>query len=358
MVDFHIGGAPEGFDAQIVADRVGKTDGPVLWVLRDAARMAASRDALGFFAPELPVLEFPAWDCVAYDRTSPSPEIGAQRVATLAALAKGFDRQAVILTTLNAMIQRVPPAEAITSNSFSARVGDRVDVEALRGYLARTGFSQCPMVVEPGDFAIRGGLIDIYPPGADGPIRLDFFGDILDGARQFDAASQRTTRTVDRLELAAAQEFVLDDASITRFRQNYRIAFGAAGTDDPLYEAISAGRKHQGMEHWLPFFHEKMATLLDYLPDVPVMLDDRFGASHDARWDAVSDQYEARVEALKARSGFETVYKPAEPDGLARPSGSASVTAAATDRAGCHRCGRSGWSQFCARAAVRRSQLV
>ncbi|MHA3916388.1 transcription-repair coupling factor [Halovulum sp. GXIMD14793] len=311
-----ISGAPEGFDARVVAARVAAAKGPVLWVVRDAARLAASRDALEFFAPDLPVLEFPAWDCVAYDRTSPSPDVTARRVATLAALAGGFDRPSVVLTTLNALVQRVPPADMIAGNSFSARVGERVDIDGLRNFLVCTGFSQCATAVDPGDFAIRGGLIDIYPPGSSAPVRLDFFGDVLDGAREFDPMTQRTTRSINRLDLAAAQEFILDEASITRFRQNYRLTFGAAGNDDPLYEAVSAGRKYQGMEHWLPFFHDGLDTLLDYLPKAQILLDDRFAASHEARWDAISEQYAARQEAMTTRSGLETVYKPVEPQAL------------------------------------------
>jgi transcription-repair coupling factor (superfamily II helicase) len=137
------------------------------------------------------------------------------------------------------------------------------------------GFSQTPTVTEPGDYAVRGGIIDIYPPGEAAPVRLDLFGDVLDGARRFDPATQRTTEKLDRVELAPVSEVILDEAAITRFRQNYRIEFGAAGTDDPLYEAVSAGRKHAGMEHWLPFFHDRLETLFDYLPGASVTLDDQ-----------------------------------------------------------------------------------
>jgi transcription-repair coupling factor (superfamily II helicase) len=127
-------------------------------------------------------------------------------------------------------------------------------VGRLRAYLARMGYAPVPTVSEAGEFAVRGGIIDIFPPGAAEPLRLDLFGDVLDGLRRFDPANQRSLGAVDRIELAPASEVILEEAAITRFRQNYRIAFGAAGSDDPLYEAVSAGRKHQGMEHWLAFF--------------------------------------------------------------------------------------------------------
>jgi transcription-repair coupling factor (superfamily II helicase) len=147
------------------------------------------------------------------------------------------------------------------------------------------GFSPVSTVAEPGDYAIRGGIVDIYPPGPGGPVRLDFFGDVLDGARRFDPVSQRTVEKLTQVEFAPVSEVVLDEAAITRFRQNYRVEFGAAGTDDPLYEAVSAGRKHQGMEHWLPFFHDRLETLFDYLPDAAVMLDDQVTPMRLARWE-------------------------------------------------------------------------
>ena len=183
--------------------------------------------------------------------------------------------------------------------AFTARVGDRIDEAALRNFLVRMGFSQAPTVTEPGDYAVRGGIIDIYPPGEGGPVRLDLFGDVLDGARRFDPATQRTTEKLTWSSLRPVTEVILDEAAITRFRQNYRIEFGAAGTDDPLYEAVSAGRKHQGMEHWLPFFHDRLETLFDYLPDAPVLLDDQITPARLARWEAIADQYDVRREALR-----------------------------------------------------------
>ncbi|HBN31977.1 MAG TPA: transcription-repair coupling factor, partial [Rhodobacteraceae bacterium] len=170
-----------------------------------------------------------------------------------------------------------------------------------------------PTVMEPGDYAIRGGLIDLYPPGETGPVRLDLFGDVLEAARRFDPETQRTVEKLDRVELAPVSEVILDEAAIQRFRQNYRHEFGAAGTDDPLYEAVSAGRKHQGIEHWAPYFHEHMETIFDYLPSATICLDDRTTPERLVRWDTIADQYDARREALKAKARLDSVYKPCPP---------------------------------------------
>ncbi len=311
-----VGGCPEGFDARYLAQTIGRHGGPVIHVARDDARLSALRASLRFFAPELPALTFPAWDCLPYDRISPNPATEAARMATLAALADGFDRPAAVLTTVNAVTQRVPACAVLRGASFTAAVGGRLDMAGFRGYLARMGFQQVPTVTEPGEFAVRGGIVDIFPPGPGGPVRLDLFGDVLETARRFDPETQRTIETVGRVELAPVSEVILDEASIQRFRTRYRETFGAAGTDDPLYEAVSAGRKHQGYEHWLPFYHERLETLLDYLPGAPVLLDEAFEAAHRARWEALSEQYDARASALRAKSKLGTVYKPSPPDEL------------------------------------------
>ena len=310
-----VSGAPEGYDARLILDEVAAR-GPVLHVARDDKRMAAMQSALRFFAPDMPVLVFPGWDCLPYDRVSPNADISAQRMATLAALVHGMPEQFVLLTTINAASQRVPARDLLREAAFSARVGERVDEAALRQFLVRMGFVQSPTVMEPGDYAVRGGIIDIYPPGDLGPVRLDLFGDVLDGARRFDPATQRTTEKLDVIELAPVSEVILDEASVTRFRQSYRLEFGAAGTDDPLYEAISAGRKHQGAEHWLAFFHERLETLFDYVPGATISLDDHITPSRLARWDSIADQYETRRLAMAHRSKMDTVYKPAPPEGL------------------------------------------
>jgi transcription-repair coupling factor (superfamily II helicase) len=308
-----VGGAPEGFDAQLILNEVAKSQTPVCHIARDANRLAAMQEALRLFAPDIPVFVFPGWDCLPYDRISPNADVSAARMACLAALVHGMPKQYVLLTTLNAATQRVPARQVLKSAAFAAHVGERVDETALRGFLVRMGFTQSPTVLEPGDYAIRGGIIDIYPPGDSGPVRLDMFGDVLDGIRKFDAATQMTTEKLDMIELSPVSEVILDEPAIRRFRQSYRIEFGAAGTDDPLYESVSAGKKYQGVDHWLPFFHEKLETLFDYIPDATLSMDDQCTPVRLARWESVEDQYETRKHALSQKGRMDTVYKPVPP---------------------------------------------
>lgn len=314
MSHITLSSAPEGYDAALVLAEFARA-GAVIHIARDDRRMAAMRAALAATDPRAVVLELPAWDCLPYDRVSPSPAILSQRMSTLAALAAGM-KDVILLTTLNAATQALPTREVLRQSSFVAQVGHRVDEAQLKGFLARMGFSPASTVAEVGDYAIRGGIIDIFPPGDGGPVRLDFFGDVLDGARRFDPVTQRTTEKLTAIEFAPMSEVILDAESIARFRQNYRVEFGAGGSDDPLYEAVSAGRKHQGMEHWLPFFHEKLEPIFDYLQHASVMLDEGITAQRLARIEGIADQYDARREAMTLKSKIDTVYKPCPPDGL------------------------------------------
>jgi transcription-repair coupling factor (superfamily II helicase) len=309
-----MGGAPEGFDAQLVLRELHAHGQPVVHIARDDKRMSAMAEALAFFAPDVPVIKFPAWDCLPYDRVSPNVDVAAARMATLAALVHNMPKGFVLLTTMNAATQRIPARHVLKEAAFRAEVGQRVDEAALRNFLVRMGFTQAPTVMEPGDYAIRGGIIDIFPPGHALPVRLDLFGDVLDGARRFEVATQRTTEKLELIELAPVSEVILDDAAIRRFRQNYRIEFGAARTDDPLYESVSAGCKHQGVEHWLPFFHNGLETLFDYLPKATITVDDQVTAARLSRWDTIVDQYETRKIAMDQKSRIDTVYKPISPE--------------------------------------------
>jgi len=312
-------GVPEGFDALVLARLVREGARAHVHVAQDEARMESIAEALSFFAPEVPVLKFPAWDCLPYDRVSPRTEILAERMAVLSTLAHLQNKGAlIVLTTVNAVLQRVPAREAVAKNAFAAHVGNDLNLEALTVFLDHNGYARASTVREPGDFAIRGGIVDLFAPGADEPLRLDLFGDTLDSIRSFDPETQRTTGQRDHIALVPANEVILDDEAIQRFRRGYVTAFGATSGDDPLYEAISAGRKYQGMEHWLPLFHESLETLFDYLPDAGLSFDHLADEAHAERLKLIADYYDARheIDEGKASAMAAPTYKPLPPDQL------------------------------------------
>jgi transcription-repair coupling factor (superfamily II helicase) len=297
---FTIYDAPDGAAAMALAEAAASRSGLIVYIARDAQRAADMTAALDFFAPAIPKIDYPAWDCLPYDRVSPSPAVSAARMAALSLLSG--NRAAgplIVVTTVNAAIQRTPPQSMIAESAFSASPGDTVSIDKLTAYLAANGYARASTVREAGEFAVRGGLIDLFPPGADEPIRLDFFGDTLETVRAFDAASQRTTRPLPHVKLAAATEVLLTEETVARFRAGFRTTFGAAA-DDSVYEAVSAGRKHAGMEHWLPLFYETTATLFDFIGDGLIFLEHLTDEAASDRAAAISDHFSARKDDLAA----------------------------------------------------------
>ena len=314
----------DGAEGLVIADLTraiaARKDAPVtslLVVCRDGPRMAALSRALSFFAPDIVVQDLPAWDCQPYDRVSPHAAIVAQRMITLSRLArkKGDERPSILLTTVNAAIQRVPPKEMLAAQSLSAAPGNLLDMDGIVGWLELNGFIRASIVREPGDYAVRGGIVDLFAPGMDMPVRLDFFGDTLESIRTFDPETQRSEDTLRALDLVPVAEFQLTTETMKRFRQGYVQAFGAATPDDALYHAVSEGRKHPGMEHWLPLFHERMDTVFDYVPASPVVLEPLAEDAAHERFATVTDYHEARRDVLKAR-GDGPLYQPLPPDRL------------------------------------------
>jgi transcription-repair coupling factor (superfamily II helicase) len=313
-----VGGVPEGVDARLLAGLVrADPKRPVLHIARDDARLARAAEALGFFAPEVEVVALPAWDCLPYDRVSPNPEIVARRIDALTRLATtpvpAVGR--VVLATIAGALQRLPTREVFRSTVRRFARGDRADVNGLVEFLRHTGYRRADTVREAGEFALRGGILDAFPPGAAEPLRLDFFGDELDGIRSFDPLTQLTTGKHDSVLFQPVSEAMLDPASIQRFRAGYRAAFGA-DTADPLYEAVSAGRHHAGMEHWLPLFHEKLELILDYLPEAPVTLDPEAEPAFAARFEMIAEYCEARKSMGRVGGEEGLPYKPLPADRL------------------------------------------
>jgi transcription-repair coupling factor (superfamily II helicase) len=286
-------------------------------ICRDGTRMAALARSLAFFAPDIEVLEFPAWDCLPYDRVSPHGGVVAQRMMTLARLArvKGRERPAILLATVNAILQRVPPRETLARQSLSAAPGNLLAMSGVTQWLELNGFTRAGTVREAGDYAIRGGIIDLFAPGLGDPVRLDFFGDTLESIRAFDPETQRTTAELRTLDLVPMAEFQLTTDTIRLFRTGYVAAFGAATPDDMLYEAVSEGRRAAGMEHWLPLFHKSLETLFDFVDGTPIAIETLAEEAAHERLAQIADYYQARKDAMD-QAGGGAPYKPLPPERL------------------------------------------
>ena len=314
-------GVPEGLDALLLGELARQTPrgAPILHIARDANRLVTLEDAIAFFAPDVTVLTFPAWDGVPYDRVAPNADTIARRIATLSELTHretaGNTSSLIALTTVNAVVQRVPPRAFIAASSMRLAAGNAVSMQKLVERLEVSGYGRAGTVTDPGQYAVRGGILDLYPPGAQ-PVRLDFFGDTLESIRAFDPETQRTAARLDSVELLPMSELVLTPDVRRAFRQRYVELFGPVTGDDPLYESISAGRQHQGMEHWLPLFHDRLDTLFDYLPGALVSLDPLVDDARTKRLEQVADHYEARAQALERKAFGAPPYHPVPPESM------------------------------------------
>jgi transcription-repair coupling factor (superfamily II helicase) len=315
-----VGAVPAGLDPFLLAE-FARTSGPVAYVLSDGQRIADVEQMLGFAAPEIPVLTLPGWDCLPYDRVSPSADTSARRLAALSALIahRAKPHAAIVLVTVNAMLQKMAPRSVIESLAFSARPGNQVRMDDIAARLERNGFDRVATVREVGEYAVRGGILDVFVPGSAEPLRLDFFGDTLESIRSFDPASQRTTGQARTLDLNPMSEVTLTPDTISRFRTQYLSLFGAATRDDALYQAVSEGRRYAGMEHWLPLFHDGLETAFDYLEGFRIVTDHTVREAAVERSKLVRDYYEARQSSAtpgKSQISQSTPYKPVPPGQL------------------------------------------
>ena len=279
-------------------------DGVLVHIALDDTRLSTLKELLSFFAPDVDVIEFPAWDCMPYDRVSPNSEIVAKRVSALCKLIN-WDREAkryprILLTTINAALQKVMPKNVLDGAQLSAAKGGRLNIEHLQKFLIGNGYNRTDTVREAGEYAIRGGIIDIFPAGYEEPLRLDLFGDEIESIRKFDPLTQRSEGKADGFSLQPVTEFFLNEESISRFRKGYLEHFGAVRGVDPLYEAVSEGRRHSGMDHWLPLFYAGMDTIFDYAPKHEVVFDHHVPHAFEERLVQVRDLFAARQTMLKA----------------------------------------------------------
>ena len=314
-------GAPEGYDAAVLArladeaSAVHGTPQTLLHVAADDRRLEQLEAGLAFFAPKTRIISIPAWDTVPYDRVGPEAEIVARRIAGLARLVAGSTKApTIVLTTANAVLQRVPSRDFLRRALRPIAPGQRVDRTRLIERLTRAGFVRTGTVMEPGEFAVRGSLVDLFPPGRATPVRLDFFGDTIESIKAFDPETQRTGKIVQKLVLMPVSELAYGPEAESRFRQGYVAAFGAVKGDDPLYESVSSGQRYPGMEHWLALFHEHMETLFDYAPEALLSFDPMMDETIADRLEQIREHYEARVNGLETTAFGAAPYKPLPPD--------------------------------------------
>lgn len=305
---------PQGFAPLLLADLARAAKARTLFVAPDDTAMRAMADAVPFFAPELEILLLPAWDCLPYDRASPSIAVTSRRMSTLQALQQPSTKKQLVLTTIGAVIQKYVTPFRIRQTGERLAARREISRERLASLLQANGYFRVDTVAEAGEFAIRGSIVDLFPAGSEFGLRLDFFGDEIESIRRFNPSDQRSIDQVEHFDILPAVEALMDEEAIKRFRVGYRDRFGVTATGDPLYQAVSEGRRLSGMDHWLPLFEERMATIFDHVGDDALVIRDSSAVSAgQSRLDSIADYYDNRVNAQAAEPGS---YRPLPPEML------------------------------------------
>jgi len=307
---------PEGYELFQIAELFQKNPRSIIYVAADDAALEAAAHALKFLDNSLSVLRFPAWDCLPYDRVSPRIDTMAERMATLS-LLNSADKPYIVLTTVSAFLQRVPPKDVFGHLLPPLKVGQIIKTEAVGQLFMRNGFLRVDTVREPGEFAIRGGIIDLYSSALECPVRLDLFGDQIESIHSFDPLTQRRLEPIESVSLNFASEVVITEENRKYFLLQYQETFGDVSRKDPIYQAIKEERMPQGVEHLLPLLYPHMPTLVDYVPNAVIALPQQIMESFKARAELILDYYNARQAST--RFADETPYRALEPGRLFWP---------------------------------------
>ncbi|GGX90501.1 transcription-repair-coupling factor [Litchfieldella qijiaojingensis] len=281
--------APQGSATALALSRLAD-DAPLLVITADTAQAQRLENELRFFA-RVPVMPFPDWETLPYDSFSPHQDIVSSRLRTLRDLQDAHD--GIVLVPINTLMQRLAPVDYIAGRVLTLKVGMTLDREGFRETLSRAGYRAVETVYEPGEYALRGALIDLFPMGSEAPLRLDLFDDELDSLRYFDPDTQRSREKVESIELLPAHEYSLSRSAIACFREGFETLFDVDPRQCPLYNDALKGIPSPGLEQYLPLFFEETATLFDHLADatrVALMPDVYAAAEH--HWAAIQSRYD------------------------------------------------------------------
>ena len=283
--------------ALAVTEASHQHSGPIVVALSNPRQLQMLAHEINFFLGETHAQEaqlFPDWETLAYDLFSPHQEIISTRLSLLATLPRL--KRGIVLTATETLLQRLPPVDYVLGHSFDLETGDEINIHALRERLTHVGYHLVNQVLTQGEFAIRGGIVDIFAMGTHLPFRLDMFGDEIDSIRYFDPETQRSTDSTKAISLLPAREIPLTDAGIQTFRNAFRAEFEGDPGKQIVYEETSKGNPTPGIEYYLPLFYEQTATLFDYAPENTLYI---LEADHQTQAQSVLAQIAARFEARR-----------------------------------------------------------
>ncbi|MEO7067304.1 MAG: transcription-repair coupling factor [Rhodanobacter sp.] len=284
--------------ALLIAEAARSHTGLLVVVTRDTLRARALEAELKVFTGGLPVLHFPDWETLPYEAFSPHPDVVSQRIATLYQLPSV--KHGVLVVPMMTLMQRIAPRSHITGAGLVINKGQKFDIATEQRRMEAVGYRHVPQVAEPGDFAVRGALVDIFPMGTDEPYRIELFDDEIESIRSFDPETQRSQQQVESVELLPAHEFPLTDEAAKTFRTNLRARFPIDIRRCLLYQDMKEGVTPGGIEYYLPLFFEQTATLFDYLADDALfLLGEGASEASEQFWTQTAERYDQRAHDIE-----------------------------------------------------------
>ena len=274
----------------------------ILIILRDDTRLSRFSNSLKIINNDLNILEFPAWDCLPFDRNSPNQKLIGKRVNTLFNLINLDNSKTIILTTIGSVIQKIPPKSFIINSSLKIEIGKKISQQQLILFFESNGYMRSNTVREDTEYSVRGSIVDVYPPGDEFPIRIDFFGDEIETIRTFDPLNQLSLNNVKEVKFYPGNELILNEKSINLFRRRYRENFSNQNFDEYSYQQISEKNIFNGMEHLLPLFHDELVSIFDYLDDCSIVFDKDFQLTLESKLEDIQDFYNSRKENNNSKS--------------------------------------------------------
>ncbi len=311
-----LAGVARGSESYVLAQILEIQKRDIIYIASSDREMETVRAGLAFFVHDAEIITLPAWDCLPYDRASPNAASLSARITALSKMSELAKNPRIILTTVNAVLQRLPEKSLMQNARFALKSGATLSHDSLIHFLSENGYRRTSKAMDAGEFAVRGSIIDIIPTGQENGIRLDTFGDNLETIRLFEPISQRSTENLSEITLRPASEVILNKTTIECFREKYRLTFGAITRDDPVYEAVSEGRGNVGMEHLLPLFYESLTTVFDYAQNATIILDSQAEMAKAERLEQIAEYYEARKNSTKTKQYGVTPYPALPPDSL------------------------------------------
>ncbi len=298
----NIGGLIDGLDIFSIGDTILRNkDVSIVYVIKNEDKLYKISQLIKDLYPKINYVIIPAWDCLPYDGLSPSTRISGERINSFLKIIDKSKPVRLVLITVNALIQKNIPLQELPNNTQKLKIDDQVDFSSFVKKLIEAGYRRTANVMDIGEIAVRGGIVDIYSPNYSSPIRIDFFGNEIEEIKFFDPLSQLSKDKIEKIIILPICEVLLNNVSINLFKNNYRKDFGSNSSKDKLFRSISEGIRYPGLEHWANLFYPKLETIFDILGDkYSYIFDSLFDDYSKMRFDDINDYFKTRDITYKA----------------------------------------------------------